>query len=123
MNGRNRRPRVLIVDDDAGIRSLVSAVLADEGYEVASAVDGQDALDHCRDRCPDVILLDINMPRLNGRDFLELYRRDDTCGAHVVVFSALSDVQGIATEMRADAFLRKPFIISELAETMRLHTI
>jgi CheY-like chemotaxis protein len=122
MNSRNRRPRVLVVDDDEGIRALVSVVLADEGYDVAAAIDGQDALERCREQCPDVILLDINMPRLNGRAFLERYRRDQTCGAQVVVFSALGDLRRIAAEMKADAFLRKPFIISELAETMRTHT-
>ncbi len=120
MTARNR-PRVLVVDDDAGIRELVCAVLA-EDYDVVAAVDGQDALERCKEHCPDVILLDINMPRLNGRDFIERYRRDQTCVSQVVVFSALSDLQRIASEMKADAFLRKPFINSELAETMRLHT-
>ncbi|HUQ41833.1 MAG TPA: response regulator [Candidatus Limnocylindrales bacterium] len=122
MTPRNRRPRVLVVDDEAPIREVMRDVLSDEGYDVTAAPDGEEALLKCQEGCPDVILLDLNMPRLDGAAFLKRYRQEHPCDAHIVVVSALASGARTAREIKADAFLAKPFMISELAETVRLHT-
>lgn len=122
MTPRHRRPRVLVVDDEAPIREVMRAVLSDEGYDVTAAPDGEEALLACQAGCPDVILLDLNMPRLDGRSFLKRYRQEHPCEAHIVIVSALANGARTAREIQADAFLAKPFMISELADTVRLHT-
>jgi CheY-like chemotaxis protein len=66
--------RVLVVDDDAGNRGLLADVLADDGHEVAQAADGAAALALLPDWQPDVILLDLLMPEMDGWDFLAAYQ-------------------------------------------------
>lgn len=78
--------RVLVVDDDDGIRSFVSLALADDGYEVAEASNGEAALRTLQEVPTDVILLDIRMPTIDGWEFSRIYRqtpgaaREDHCG-------------------------------------------
>src|SRR4029079_1736194 len=115
------RPLILVVDDDGPIRDVVADVLGDEGYDVSLAVDAADALTSWRDECPDLILLDLNMPVVDGRAFLAAYRLDITCHAPVVVFSAVQSAYRIATEIFADDFLCKPFVISDLTDIVRRH--
>ena len=65
---------VLAVDDSGSIRGLVSHVLGDAGYEVVLAEDGQEALDYAADNSVDVVLTDINMPRVNGIELIQKLR-------------------------------------------------
>jgi two-component system chemotaxis response regulator CheY len=115
------RPRVLVVDDDEPIRNVVTDVLIDEGFDVSVAVDGSDALNSCRASCPDLILLDLNMPGVDGRAFLSAYRREEGRHAPVVIFSAVQNAHRAALEMAADGFLKKPFVIADLAAVVRRH--
>ena len=65
---------VLIIDDEPGLRQTVSLILADEGYEVHTASDGEEGLARALEVQPDLILCDVRMPRLTGLEFLERYR-------------------------------------------------
>ena len=121
MNLAHLRPRVLVVDDDEPIRNVVADVLNDEGYDVSLAADGAEALTSCRASCPDLILLDLNMPVLDGRAFLAAYRLERACHAPVVIFSAVQSAYRIAKEVKADGFLKKPFVIADLAAMVRSH--
>ena len=77
--------RVLVVDDDDVIRQLITVNLELEGFEVATAIDGQDCLDKVKDVDPAVITLDIMMPRLDGWEAASQLRADpDTAGIKVV---------------------------------------
>ena len=81
--------RVLVVDDDDVIRQLITVNLELEGFEVATAVDGQDCLDKVKDVDPAVITLDIMMPRLDGWEAADRLRADpETAGIKVVLLSA-----------------------------------
>lgn len=111
-----------MVDDEEPIRAVIRAVLTDEGFEVATAFDAEEALTSCRAICPDVVLLDLNLPGIGGRGFLARFRADVSSAVPVVVVSAMVDAERTAREMRADDFLRKPFIITELADAVRRHT-
>lgn len=111
-----------MVDDEEPIRAVIRAVLTDEGFEVATAFDAEEALISCRAICPDVVLLDLNLPGIGGRAFLAQFRADVSLDTPVVVVSAMVDGERAAQEMRADDFLRKPFMIAELADTVRRHT-
>lgn len=112
--------RVLVVDDDEHIRTFLSEALSAEGYEVATASDGFDALGEARRRPPDVILLDLLMPALDGRGFLDVYR--SVPGPHAPVI-AISAVRSAAERIgdRVDAVMLKPLHVDRLIELVRYH--
>lgn len=111
------RPRVLVVDDDESIRQFIEMALGDDGYEVALAEEGADGLVASERFKPDVILLDMRMPGVDGWHFAEAYRAGPGPHAPILVLTAARDAAEYAAEIGADAYLAKPF---ELAELLRL---
>ena len=111
--GRNRR--ILIVDDDTEMRALLTDVLQNEGYEVAEARDGAEAVLALRAKHFDVILMDKNMPGPSGLDLLPGFRR--VCPqSPIIMMTAFGDVPSYmeAIEKGAVEFLFKPFRMEEL---------
>ncbi len=105
--------RVLIVDDEPDIRATVSAMLEIEGYEVDEAANGADALDAIDRHAPDLILLDMRMPVLDGWGFAyELRRRGHPMP--IVVMTAARDAARWAGKIAASAFVSKPFGYDDL---------
>lgn len=105
--------RVLVVDDEPAIRETVSAMLEIEGYQVAEAANGADALHAMETARPDVILLDMRMPVLDGWGFAaELRRRGH--GTPIVVMTAARDAARWARDIAAAAFVAKPFGFDDL---------
>lgn len=114
--------RVLVVDDDDVIRQLISVNLELEGFEVSTAVDGQDCLDKIREVDPVVVTLDIMMPRLDGWETACRLRDDpETAGIKVVLLSARAQEADRARGDRigVDAYLTKPFDPDHLVATVR----
>ena len=114
--------RVLVVEDDDVIRQLITVNLELEGFEVVPAVDGQDALDKVGDARPDVITLDVMMPRLDGWSTAERLRdNDETAHIKIVLLSARAQDADVARGERigVDAYLTKPFDPEELIEVVR----
>jgi CheY-like chemotaxis protein len=114
--------RVLVVDDDDVIRQLITVNLELEGFEVATAVDGQDCLDKVKDVNPAVITLDIMMPRLDGWEAASRLRADpDTADIKVVLLSARAQEADLQRGDRigVDAYLTKPFDPDDLIATVR----
>jgi CheY-like chemotaxis protein len=106
--------RVLVVDDDREIRELLAELLSTEGYEVSTAGDGHRALVEARAARPDVILLDLMMPIMNGWEFREAQLKDlQLAGVPVVIVSAFDVKLDVA------AVLRKPFQIEEVLATVQ----
>ncbi len=109
---------VLVVDDDADIRDLIASVLEEDGYNVATASNGAEALRKVSEHEPDAIILDAMMPRMTGWEFLALWRTRPTADrAPVLVISAVWDKQS-AFKSGAQAFLAKPFDIEMLEATL-----
>ena len=106
-------PRVLVVDD-AGIRDLLDLALAEAGYAVALAADGAAALAMVDAVAPDVILLDMRMPVLDGWAFTEAYRRRPGRRVPIVVMTAVRDAPEHAAQIAATGYLAKPFDLAEL---------
>jgi CheY-like chemotaxis protein len=105
--------RVLVVDDEPDIRATVSAMLEIEGYAVSEAANGADALHRVEEHRPDVILLDMRMPVLDGWGFAaELRRRGHR--TPIVVMTAARDAAHWAAEIAASAFVSKPFGFDDL---------
>jgi DNA-binding response OmpR family regulator len=114
--------RVLVVDDDEVIRRLIAVNLQLEGFEVETAVDGQDCLDKVTEIDPDVITLDVMMPRLDGWETaVQLRRSPDTAHIKVVLITARAqeDDKSHGRRVGADAYLTKPFDPNEMIRVVR----
>ena len=114
--------RVLVVDDDEVIRQLIAVNLTLEGFDVATAVDGQDCLDKVAAIDPDVITLDVMMPRLDGWVTAgQLRRNPQTSRIRVVLITARAqeDDKNRGREIGVDAYLTKPFDPGEMIRVVR----
>jgi DNA-binding response OmpR family regulator len=113
---------VLVVDDDEVIRQLIAVTLQLEGFDVHTAVDGRDCLDRVGEVAPDVITLDVMMPRLDGWQTAVRLRGDPaTARAAVVMITARAQERDVARgrEIGVDAYVTKPFDPAELIRTVR----
>jgi DNA-binding response OmpR family regulator len=108
---------VLIAEDDADIRNLIAYSLEFAGFNVLQAIDGIDAVDKATKQQPDLILLDVKMPKLNGYDACsQLKQQDSTNGIPIVFLSARGQEQEIkqGLELGAEEYILKPFAPDEL---------
>jgi two-component system chemotaxis response regulator CheY len=102
----------LVVDDSRVIRTIARRILEQLAFEIEEAVDGREAMVACRKRMPDAILLDWNMPVMNGIDFLRSLRQTAGGASPVVVFCTTeNDMAHIreAIEAGANEYIMKPF--------------
>ena len=122
MSGQADLPRILVADDEPAITALVAEVLGFAGFRVARAHGGSEAVCAARADRPDLVMLDVMMPDLDGRDACKVLKMDQSLrGVPVVLFSSADerDVQWRAAG--ADGFLQKPFSIRSLPEFVRGH--
>jgi DNA-binding response OmpR family regulator len=113
--GENGSKRILVVDDERDVRSLVCHILGDQGYLVDQAVDGRDALAKIQASLPDLVVLDLMMPDIDGWQVLRELQAYET-RPPVVVLSAFGDLKRV-TEAGAVGFLAKPFRFAQLVDT------
>lgn len=109
--------KILVVDDEEHIRMVVEARLGSGGYQIALAADGETALEEVKKDLPDLILLDINMPGMNGFKVLQHLRRDRaTARIPVIMLTAQGDTDSIlkAQDFKVTDYLIKPFEGDEL---------
>jgi len=117
--------RVLVVDDDESIVDLISTRLIIGGYKVATATDGFEAIRHLKDLTPDAMILDINMPGLDGFGVLEHMRKPDSHKAATLVLTARHHAGDVEKAIRLGAkdYLAKPFddrlLLSRVARLFR----
>jgi two-component system chemotaxis response regulator CheY len=110
-------PEILVVEDDEAIRGLVTEVLRDDGYEVGEAANGVEALAYIGQRKPDLIVLDLMMPVMDGWAFVEECRRHACCAQVPIVTSASHDLPKTAERLRSFGVrtcLAKPFDVDGL---------
>ncbi len=114
--------RVLVVDDDEVIRQLIAVNLTLEGFDVVTAVDGRDCLEKVAEVQPDVITLDVMMPRLDGWVTANQLRRNPaTAGIKVVLITARAQEEDKdrGRQIGVDAYLTKPFDPAEMIRVVR----
>ncbi len=110
---------ILVVDDDEAILDIVEMTLDEEGYHVTRAQDGSEALRALESLDPDLILLDMRMPVMNGWEFAETYRQRFHHRSPIVVMTAGQDAAEKCAEIQADGCLAKPFDLAELIVTVK----
>jgi len=108
--------KILVVEDEIDIVDLLQSLLKSEGYEVASAYNGEDALKLLKSYTPDLILLDMNMPHMGGVSFYhQIYNRDkERSQFPVLVLTGRANMEKLFEELHVDGFLTKPFDIDRL---------
>jgi DNA-binding response OmpR family regulator len=117
-----RPTRVLVVDDDASLRETVRDRLVYQGWDIHTACDGREALGLVAQSIPDVVLLDIYMPRMDGLTTLECLRRDPTLSGLPIMMvtssTSVSDITRAAACNIAD-YVTKPFSVAELVSRVQ----
>jgi len=115
-----QQKRILVVDDEENARIALSKILSREGYEVASAGNGYEALNYLRGREVELIITDINMPEMNGLTFLRELSRSHP-DSNVIMVTAYGEVESYIEAMNLGAFeyINKPVKIDELKKIIR----
>jgi DNA-binding response OmpR family regulator len=115
--------KLLVVDDDKAAVKSLKAVLEKEKYAVCEAFDGEEALARVEDFNPDIVLLDLMMPKLNGFDVLKKLR-DDKKGKWrpVIIISAKTELDALKScyDLEADHYISKPFKINDLLRGIKV---
>lgn len=114
---RDGKGRILVVENEATIRELLQLILSAEGYDVMQASDGSEALGMTALQRPDLILLDIRMPDVDGYEFARRYRGGVGPHAPIVVLTA-APTDKVADQLEACAYLGKPFELDQLLEAV-----
>lgn len=116
------RPLILVVDDNDTIRNLVATILGSQDMDVALASDGEEALTFIEQRRPDVMLLDLSMPRVDGLEVLRRVRTHPTLNdLRIVMLTAVASAPRFqeAFSFHPDGYLEKPFRVNDLIGQIR----
>ena len=113
------RPMILVVEDDDAVAMMIQDYLSGHEYRTARAADGREAVEMVQQLRPDLIVMDLMMPRLTGGEAATALRRDPlTEKIPIVAISAVADVTSIAEMLPLDEILPKPFDLDDLIATI-----
>ena len=113
--------RILVVDDDAAILTFISMALSDEGYEVFTAEDGLSALELVLAQHPDLILLDMRMPGVDGRAFIQIYKERPDADIPIILMTADHSDRNALADLPIEGYLAKPFDLDDLLNLVNQH--
>jgi DNA-binding response OmpR family regulator len=109
----------LVVEDDAALRGLLTAALEAAGFKVAQARDGFAALNAVRRAAPDVVLLDLGLPVLDGQEFLDAWRSTDpTADVPILVLSGSTELPPLLARVGVRGHITKPFDLDAVVEAV-----
>lgn len=117
----NHNKTVLVIDDEQDLRSLVALVLEEEGFTVETAADGQEGLEAVEHAMPGLILLDMKMPVMDGRQFASEFHARYKSNVPLIVLTAAADARKTADEIGASAWIGKPFDLDTLIRIVKQH--
>ena len=112
-------PRVLVVDDDDELADVLRQALRESGYAVATVRHGAAALELIGQIKPELILLDLTMPIMDGWSFVTQYRRRGGAAGRIVLVTGHPNVREISLSLGADGYVAKPFALTELLTTIQ----
>jgi DNA-binding NtrC family response regulator len=114
-----KKSSILVVDDEDALRTVLSSELTNEGYEVRSASDGDEAIGELQKGAFDLVLLDIKMPRLNGFEVLKFIKEHHQT-SKVVMLTGFADLKNAieSKKLGADDFVSKPYDLVDLLTTI-----
>ncbi len=110
---------ILVVDDQSSVRQLVQDYLTEQGFRVVTATDGQNAIYAARHEKPDLILLDIMMPRMDGYQFLRQFRQERQTPVIIITAREEETDAVLGLDLGADDYVVKPFRMRELTARIR----
>jgi DNA-binding response OmpR family regulator len=110
---------ILVVDDQSSVRTLVQDYLTEQGFRVVTATDGQNAIYAARHEKPDLILLDIMMPRMDGYQFLRQFREEAQTPVIIITAREEETDAVLGLDLGADDYVVKPFRMRELTARVR----
>jgi len=110
---------ILVVDDKSSLRTMVKAYLTEQGFRVVTAADGQEALFVAREEKPDLILLDIMMPKIDGYEFIRIFGKEQETPIILLTAKLEETDKVLGLEMGADDYITKPFGMRELLARVR----
>ena len=121
MSNQSTEISVLVVDDHPAIRSTMLDILNEEGFVAEQAINGQEALQKCEDKDYDFVLMDMQMPDLNGVQVLSRIRENKPTSSKFIFFSAYSvpELEEQAIKLGIYAFLRKPIKVEKILDLIR----
>jgi two-component system, OmpR family, alkaline phosphatase synthesis response regulator PhoP len=111
--------KILVVDDKKEMRTLLKQYLSQEGFEVFTAADGQQALFIARQEEPDLILLDLMMPEMSGYEFMRIFSREADVPVIILTAKIEENDKVLGLELGADDYITKPFSLRELTARVR----
>ncbi|MFH1492987.1 MAG: response regulator [Candidatus Omnitrophota bacterium] len=115
--------KILIAEDEADALGVLSKHLKDAGYDIVTATDGEDALNKIKDTSPDIILLDINMPKKNGFEVLCQLRANPPSGKWqpAIIISTKNEFDSLRKgyELDADYYITKPFTLENVSDAVK----
>jgi DNA-binding response OmpR family regulator len=121
-NEQNDPPVILVADDEDDVRSLIVTQLTKSGYEVVEATEGAQALELAMERRPDLAILDVMMPGLNGYELTKRLRENvDTEEMPIIILTARAGARDVTQgfEVGADDYIKKPFSPRELRDRVQ----
>ena len=123
MTGKHKIRRILVVDDDPTITVLMKKYLEKSGYDVMATNEASEGLEYAMTKKPDLVILDVMMPIINGFNFCRLFKAEEDCKDIPVIMltsrNKLKDIE-IGLEMGAAAYLIKPLNVEELLKAIRV---
>jgi len=111
--------KILVVDDKKELRNLLREYLSQEGFEVATASDGKEALFVARQEKPDLIILDLMMPEMGGYEFMRIFNREANTPIIILTAKLEENEKVLGLELGADDYVTKPFSMRELTARVR----
>jgi CheY-like chemotaxis protein len=112
---------ILVVEDNHDLSTLVATVLSEDGYRVETASNGEEALASVQRAMPDLILLDVKMPVMDGPEFAREFRARFERDIPIIILTASGDARTRAEEMGATDWIGKPFDLAALTSTVTRH--
>ena len=111
--------KILVVDDEERLRTLLQSYLRQEGFEVVTATDGREALFMARQEQPDLIILDLMMPEMDGFGFMHAYHKEGSTPVIILTAKLEEQEKVLGLELGADDYVTKPFSLRELTARVR----